>query len=486
MATTLPENEALELPEGADYQEPVDHPEYEEYEEEESLSTPWPMLCFLAVPALELLGQTISDEESQRALLVFPAVVVLTLVAIVDMFTRSRSRDVRFDSSLRRFFWFTGWLVLLGVFSAVYAWLKGNAPLYIAADIYHWFIEIIATAFLGVWAASRYSLARVCSSYVRACVVYGLIGVAVTTLGMLHMAPGGGSNVQGSSLFRLELGRGYPLIPLIIVGSIFFYPTDRMSSRTKAAVLLASILLGLAMLATLKRTQWLVVPVCLFGAMLTRRQLIFTVVMLACGFVVLWAANNTMPHQVENFVELAKEKLTYNKNWTIDQTMKARELQAQDGIREGLRSPVGQGFGAEIDTISALGTQTVKVHYLHSLHAYYILHFGPLGYGVVLFSVGALCLAVFRAFDQVVDCQWMVRAALFSLLAFVVTGLTMVSVHTCFAGVALALGITSYSRYRDEITLAALHEWEEEQQAREAFEREMDSLPPRPSADNPA
>jgi hypothetical protein len=185
-----------------------------------------------------------------------------------------------------------------------------------------------------------------------------------------------------------------------------------------------------------------------------------------------------MPHKIDNLLANVKEQLTYNKNWSIDDTLKAREHQAQDGIEEGLRSPIGQGFGAEIDTLSADGKRTVKQHYLHSLHAYYILQFGPLGYGLVAVVIAALTWGVFRSFDTVEDCQWMLRAALFSLVACGITGLTLVSIHTTFAGMALGLAITSLARCKDEQQLEMLAAWEEE-----AYQRE---LPPSHDLDVPS
>lgn len=460
MAATLPQTEAFE-PTAMDYDAYASDDDVQE-----SLSTPWPLLGFLGIPLLELVGQVISPEEATRALLVFPAVVLLLLVAGVDMMTRRR-RDVSLDSGIRRYFFYAGWLIALGAFSAVYALVKHNDPDNIAKEIYHWFVEVLATAFLGVWAASRYSATRVCSAYIRACVLYGFVGLAVAVLGTFNMVPGGGVHVAGSRWFRLELGRGYPLIPLIIAGSMFFYPPGGLSRRTKMAIVVACFLLVLATVATLKRTQWLVVPVCLFGAMLSRRQLMAVAGLALCGFVLLWSANAVMPHQVDNFLANVKEQLTYNKNWSIDDTLKAREHQAQDGIKEGMRSPIGQGFGAEIDTISADGKRTVKQHYLHSLHAYYILQFGPLGYGLVAVVIAALTWAVFRHFDTVEDCQWMLRASLFSLVACGITGLALVSIHTTFAGMALGLAITSLARCKDEQHLEALAEWEE------AYQREL-------------
>jgi hypothetical protein len=108
--------------------------------------------------------------------------------------------------------------------------------------------------------------------------------------------------------------------------------------------------------------------------------------------------------------------------------------------------PFGHGLGAEFLTYWPSENTYGYVHYIHNLYVYYLLQLGWAGC-LLLFSSYALVLwMLWRRLDRDSEMDWAVRAAFAGILCILVPGVTMVSLHSVFAGFVLGFGVWLASR----------------------------------------
>jgi hypothetical protein len=401
----------------------------------------WPLVMALAVPFAELAAQAIFPDEWQKAILVFPVVFASVCVAVFDLIGQEISDRLRTRVSVRNLLLFVASWSFVGAYGTVVGLVRGNAGFYIGADVYHWFIEILGVAIIYVWACYRYRPAVVASHLLCGFLLYALIGLGVTFAGIAGMPVAGGNLVSGSWLWRLDLSRGFPLIPLLFAVAVLVHPPKANAAMLKAIARLAIALLLVVLFFTLKRTQWALFPLGVLGIVLSKRLLAWSMIAIPCIAVLYTAIDVASPGTTTRWIDTLSELVTYNKDWRISDTLGVREEQTEDAYKQALQTPLGVGFGGELTTTDATGKQTIVVHYVHSLHAYYLMQLGPVGYSVLVLLTGGLLLSVFRALDHDPRKEWIARGSLMSMGILLASGFAMVSIHTCFAGMVVALSL---------------------------------------------
>ena len=108
--------------------------------------------------------------------------------------------------------------------------------------------------------------------------------------------------------------------------------------------------------------------------------------------------------------------------------------------------PWGHGLGAEFLTYWPSENTYGYVHYIHNLYVYYLLQLGYLGCLLLFSSYLIVMWLLWRRIDQGDPLDWAVRAGLAAILSVLVPGLTMVSLHSAFAGFVIGFGVWLISR----------------------------------------
>jgi O-Antigen ligase len=443
--------------------------DYESEQHHEPGGIPWKLMCFLSIPFLEVIGQAIFKDESIRAVIVAPALLLTVLLAAFDSISQARLRNYSHSRSIKYGMNVMLWLGGVGVFALALAIGMRNEGYYIAADIYHWYFEFLGVAALGIWAFSSYSSHIIARSCLKAFLLLGMVGCGRELMGVLgiNIFEGGGNSVAGTMLFRLELGRGFPMIPLLMVSAALLY-APRSDSRFAFLAMAAGFLLLICLMFTFKRTQWLLFPVLFIGMCLPKRVITASPFFLVAGLIMVWAFSFVSPNTIPALIDAAKQQLTYSDNWSIDDTLINRQNQVDETFKVCWKQPIGHGFGAEVQIPTPNGKRVEALHYVHSLYAYYALQFGFLGGAVAICVILVLSLLCFISLDMDEYAQWMVRAGLFGMVAFAGSGITLVSIHTTFAGLIIAVVVTGLARctspHREDDPNAFLEEEEEEWQ----------------------
>jgi hypothetical protein len=439
-----------------DEQEVAEHYDYdyhEAYEPEDIYHFPWKLYAFLSIPFLEVIAPVFMAAD-QKNVDTIKAVVVCAVSALVMLFAgfdiiyQARKRASDHPTSMRIWFQTAAWLGGIGIFALALAAAWRNEIYYIGADIYHWFVEFLLISFLGVWACSSYSSLTISRAFSKTFLLLGCTGIAIVVLGIMGFTVGGGHAVEGFALWRIELGRAFPIVPLVLVCSCFLFAPWH-HHRLPVGILATVFTLLICLVFTWKRTQW-AMSLCCLGTlvllMLPKRMISFAPLFFMLFGVCLWAFHITSPRTIPHLVYELKEMVTYNDNWTIDQTIDTREAQVTETFRVAAREPLGHGFGAEIQILTPNGKSVEKLHYVHSLYAYYALQFGVPGCLAATGVLGVLMLSLYRAVGMNEEAQWFVKGALVSWIALAGSGLMLVSIHTVFSGVVLAISIVGLAR----------------------------------------
>jgi hypothetical protein len=471
------------------YLPPAGETEYEDAYEEPSLPEdyhvfPWKLWAFLSVPLMEIIAQCVFTTDGERAILVAPAFGLAMFLAIFDLILQARNRHTFHSEGMKMWFLTGIWLGGLGLFAIAMAVGWKNEMYYVAADIFHWYFEFVGVGFLAVWAFSSYSSHVIARAVSRACFWMALIGLTIVALGILGklQAGYGGKPVEGVFRWRLELGRAYPIVPLIISIALLFY-APRTSGKVPLLTLTTVLMFIVCLIFTLKRTQWLLFPVCAVGLFIPKRAFNYLPFFALLGGTMLWGFHILSPNAIPNAIEDLKQFVTYNEEWTVDQTLDTRDMQVKEAFRVSFKEWWGHGFGAEIYIITPNGKRTEALHYVHSLYAYYALQFGLPG-GVVAIGVFlAVVLGLYLVMDINPAAQWMVRSALFSIVALAGSGLMMVSIHTALAGVVLGIAVVALARCYHPHMLDEYHSPAEQEDYDDSYEHEEEVDSPELAAD---
>jgi hypothetical protein len=331
-------------------------------------------------------------------------------------------------------------LGITGVWGACAGLVYHNEVYYLAADAFHWYFEILFIGFLSYTVFCRMAPGQMIGQLARGSALLGGVGVVIWLVGTLGGPIHAGGMVPTLGIWRLELARSFPFLPLIVTLGALTSPVPQ-SPSTRKCLWCANVLLVVCLAVSLKRTQWIavlgVLPI-LFGPRRLLRPFLvagFASVTIAAVMVALWADKlyTAVPEIVDN-------KLTYNSHWTVQDTLSSRSLQ-YEGLLDHVNRPLGHGFGATFRTWIPIKRYVAETHYVHNMYLYYGLHLG-VGVLLPLLALGKLMADLWRVIARCGPWEWGARTALASLLAAGAGGLTLVPTHSAFSG--LILGLACY------------------------------------------
>ncbi|MCC6680709.1 MAG: O-antigen ligase family protein [Phycisphaeraceae bacterium] len=392
----------------------------------------------------EVLGWVLLEGDAARALLV---TLLLGPFLLAAAWRVLRNRPVTFPR-LRP--GHVGVLVVwagIGVAALVIAMLSLNAPYYIAADLYHWFVEVLLVALLTAYVFGRGSASDAAWITAVTGLIVGLVCVATFVLGSLQLTKGGTHFVANLGVARLIVGRGTPQLMFLIVTAALWWHRS-WDGRTNLALTLAWLLLAVAMAATLKRTLWLSFPVAALWVILPRRWLLAGLLGMAPVLVLAGCVYAAMPESINQLAQRAADALTYNPSFTVEETLARREAQLQSVWPYIVDQPAGHGLGASVFAFWTRGQTYDDVHYIHNFYAYYGLQLGVGLLLLTMLSAGWLGWTWLNQPGQKGDWGFATRAALGCLVALAINGMSLVATHTVFAGFALGLGLAGAAKLR--------------------------------------
>lgn len=321
---------------------------------------------------------------------------------------------------------------------------RGNDPYYVAADLYHLILEIGLVALLTVWVLHRRAERDVQVLVIGVGLATGGVAFGASLLGAVGLVETGGHFVESVGLWRMFAGRGFPLVPLTLCTALL--ASGRVSPRLRPWLWLATGLLFIDLVLALKRAMWLtylgVLPILFWRAATLRVLLLGGVIALPAAL----AATILRPDIVLGVFYFLNSLLTYNPNYTILDTLMERYEQIELVAVYLFGQPWGHGLGAEFLTYWPGENTYGYVHYIHNLYVYYLLQLGYLGCLLLFSSFLIVMWLLWRRIDRGDPLDWAIRAGLAAVLCVLVPGLTMVSLHSAFAGFVVGFGVWLVSR----------------------------------------
>lgn len=335
--------------------------------------------------------------------------------------------------------------LVVGIYGLMLALLGGNKTYYILADAYHWFAELILAILLMTWLLQKTTSEDLQTHTINWSIIASITGLFVVVLGTAGLLPYGGHVIGAISIWRLELGRGFPEYLLIPITAILFMSKPERNPRSW----LAWGLLVLVLIFTFKRTLWgsylLVVPFLFLSKRIIRIVLLSSVYLLTgAGFVIA-----LFPGFVQRSVLALLELVNYNPNYTTEDSLLERVQQISSAAGYIQIKPWGYGLGAEFYTYWPGGNTWGVVHYIHNLYLFLLLQFGMPGFILIVLSVLWTFWIFFRQLEVSPEWDWCLRTGIAGLLAIIINGLTLLSIHSVFAALLLGMGYYGVIRSRD-------------------------------------
>lgn len=331
-------------------------------------------------------------------------------------------------------------VTVIGGAATALAVLQHNDPYYVAADVYHWFIEGIAAVLVTAAILGRGTAQDAARAVAVIGLLIGIVCVTIFTLGTLRITSEGTHFVNSLGIARLIVGRGTPqMILLAVVAALWRANRWDRVTRVLLAIALPLLLIGLAV--TLKRTLWLSFPIAAACAVLPRKWLFGGAVMSCVVVPVIITVALLLPQTTEQVLRTAASGLTYNPSFTVEETLARRGEQLGSVWPYIVEHPYGHGLGASVFAYWTRGQTYAEVHYIHNLYAYYALQLGVLPLLFVLLLAGLLMWRFARQDDAADDWGFAVRAGLAGIVALLINGMSLVPTHTFFAGFMIGLGM---------------------------------------------
>lgn len=385
----------------------------------------------------EIAVFTVTRSAGVRAVVVGSAVSAGVLITALARLFGRRSRRSRLDLGVALPLVF---LTTLGIFGASLGLAGGNSVVYLLADSFHWFVELVAMAVVGYVAFGEQDDHAVARFIAFSAGAVGLLSLLVVLLVFLGLETEAAHRVAGTVLVRLDVSRGFPQVPFLLVLGALTAKREWPTS-TRAALWIAALLMSFAMLASLKRTLWLTSLAGIAILRLPRRAMAAAAVF---GLMVVSAVAvfiRTFPAVSASILQRIAGALTYNEGYTIEDTIAERALQYAGLFPYVARNPLGYGFGAEFRTFAPVHHGETVVHYIHSLYLSAALQLGIPGLMALLLGFGTICYVLWAQIGRGSDRDWMLRAGLASFVALLMNGITLISIHSVFAGLAIGVGL---------------------------------------------
>lgn len=369
--------------------------------------------------------------------------VVFSLVSVALAMMMFEEGRFRWPDFLRRkgpvmiiFAMFTG----LGVYASVLGLYFGNSSFYLTTDAYHWFVELTAVAAVTYWALRDATSEEIGRIVATAALLTGLAGVASYFLGMTGVLDTGGHIVGSTGYWRIKLSKNFSLF--MVIASVSALSTLRpLSLRTRERLSLALVFQAFTMFFAFKRSMWLTLPVLLALSLLSRRNILRALVVLAV-VVPLFVGGAFMTGKVPKKIgRKINRVLSYNPNISLEKSL-GKRFQQFESLKDAARGNVtGYGFGAQFRAYHTKTKKLARVHYIHNLYISYFMQFGPVG-SLLIFTLGGYLFVVsWRGLNARPTVAWASRTALAGIVAIAVPGMVLVSMHTVAAGFVTGLAL---------------------------------------------
>lgn len=319
-----------------------------------------------------------------------------------------------------------------GVLRAIY---HGNDQYYLLAELYHWFVELTLVAIVTRLALTG-TPADSAKVMIIACFLVGSFTAMLVAGCYAGIVPGGGYFQAGSLFWHLKAGVNFPQVPLMLA-LLALFRCSSIGNSYRAMGWIGVVSCGVLLVLTLKRTMWLSTIGCIACAMLPKGQIRQAATWISLLGIIVIAGVIARGSEVFGLLDF----MTYNDAYSVSDTMEDRTNQLSDAVR--LFSTAGEGLGAEVDIYKVNINKVDRVHYIHSLYVYQIVQFGiPIGVAALLLLFW-MTLNVLSQSNRPAVNDWRADAGLACLLAVAINGVTLVSLHSAFAGVAFGVAFAA-------------------------------------------
>lgn len=403
------------------------------------------------VAAAEVVVSLFTESEVGKAVAVATVLALFFMASLVQSSIIGRF-SIPKPSGLEGVFFI---LMAAGFYAVLLGILRHNDVYYFAADIYHWWVELIFIAYFTFAVGMHIRPAVLVKGLLTLSVILGSLTLLVVVLGSLGLATGGGHQVQAIGVWRLEASRGYPIL-LIILLFCSLRAKIELSLVWRWVRVVAFVLLMLALALTLKRTLWLVFLGANVFIFAPKRYLTFGLVSLPFvlgGVIMLYVL---VPGIFQTALGEIASKLTYNPNYLVEDSLGER-IQQVMLLAPYIGNWMGYGFGAVFYTYWPAENTFGYVHYIHNLYVFNILQLGYIGFVLFVLAYFMLGRNLWKIIGSPSEYEWLARGVFAAIAAMMASGMTIVSTHTVFNGLVVGLGMIVVAQVRSQYKQAISH-----------------------------
>lgn len=332
----------------------------------------------------------------------------------------------------------------IGLWGVLLGWFRGNDLYYVAADVFHWYIEGIAVAVLCAWAISRSTPATVARGLTAAAAAIAAVTFAGAVAGHRGLLETGGQQVLNGLLWQIKMGVNYPQTLLIFVAAACLIRRTGQRRSLFAWFVLGA--LGVILILTFKRTMWLSTAFVMCFLFVPRGKALRSLVVSAVVFII--AANFYLVSWGTPLDIL--DALSYNPDYTVEDTLTDRRRQLNDALDEWRTQGGGQGFGAELYVFMPDTRKVDVTHYIHSNYVYWLVQLGLPGLVLILGLWVSMARRLCNQIDMGGDWEWLLRASLAGLVTLALNSLTLNATHSLYAGLTYGIAAMALARARQD------------------------------------
>lgn len=408
------------------------------------------LLVIAALIAAEVTVVFFTESEVVGA----AAVAAVLSVAVVSGFLRSA---IAGDASVPVIKGGSFFLLLfaIGIYGTLLGLLKRNDIFYWAADVYHWWFELVIVAYLVYVIVQRIPQIAIVEFLCATSVFLGCISLLFIFLGSVGLTLGGGHIIPSLGMWRFEGGKGFPLLMAVPLFSSF-RSRSQLSLNWRFARYVGACLLMAVLVFTFKRTMWLTFMGAAFLMFAPKRVVKYAFIFTPIFCVSLVIIYRLFPNTFIEVLSYISDWLTYNPSYTVEETLGERAAQIYY-LMPYMRSIPGYGFGASFFTYWPGNNTMGVVHYIHNNYVYNLLQLGYGGFAAFLFFYVGFGWRLWKVLGTDNEREWMARGAFAGIAAMLVSGLTLNSTHTVFNGLIVGLGLVAVNlRFRNNLNKADL------------------------------
>lgn len=404
------------------------------------------MMVLLGILFAEIAASIVSDSDAIRAAAV-SAVIGAALVLLFFSWCMAPSLTVK--KYLGQPVAMATILAGIGVYGLVLAILRHNSPYYLAADVYHWFIELIVMAALTMWAVARSESIGIAIALALHGVILGGLGLFSFVMGTAGLPVHGGHIVSNLHIWRLELSRGFPELPLLFITAALFVKTRTPWPKPIRMLLwIAFAIYFPCLVVTLKRSMWLSYLGGVVLLFIPKRKMIGLAITGIVTLPIIVSVVIAFRKAIVSMLISMSYLITYNPSYSVEDTLGERLKQILTMVPYLQKNMYGYGMGAQFYGYWSGENTFGVIHYIHNLYIYYLLQIGIPGTALMLLVGAWLLWSFLSCMDRDPEWNWMLRAGFSCLMVIAVNGMVLVSIHTTFAGLVVGLGLMAYIRVR--------------------------------------